>query len=416
MHRLMEYSKFMATNQQKRPDKHFFLGNRRILGKRLSGGLVVMTAYDLMQATADQAQSFVQEANFWYLSGIEDARWKIIYDGQRDHTWLVRPSISEIERIFDGEANEGTLRELAGADEIIGAEEFEAKLRDLAKKHNLVHTAMPQMMNESMVHNPAQKNLVDQLKRIFPNVQDCARELALLRSIKQPIEVTMLERAARLSANAFEMAHDLIASCKYEYELEAIFTAEFRRHGAYHAYAPIVAAGARATTLHYIDNNQPIGVRSLVLIDIGARVSGYVADISRTYARGEVSKRRQAVHRSVVEAQSQIIKLLKPGLSIRDYQRSVDAIMFEACQSLGLSAGNEQETVRRYMPHAVGHGLGIDVHDSLGRVEEFYPGVVLTVEPGIYIPEESIGVRIEDDILITDRSQRNLTGSLSTDL
>jgi len=246
-------------------------------------------------------------------------------------------------------------------------------------------------------------------------VIDCRKDLAQLRAIKQPEEIKAIQRAIRLTVDGFEHIKQAIESHGYEYEIEAEFSYFFRSHGASgHAYEPIVAAGKNACTLHYVANNDPIKKNSMVLMDIGAEVDGYAADITRTIQKGVATKRQLAVHAAVEEAQRRIIQLLEPELSVEEYQRSVDEIMSEALKRLGLYAG--EESLRRYMPHAVSHGLGIDVHDSLGGTRYLQPDMVLTVEPGIYIPEEGIGVRIEDDILITDKSHRNLSQRLSTSL
>jgi Xaa-Pro aminopeptidase len=154
----------------------------------------------------------------------------------------------------------------------------------------------------------------------------------------------------------------------------------------------------------------------MVLIDIGARVNGYAADITRTFAV-KPTKRQTQVHAAVERAHKKIISLLKPGLMLQDYIKAVDDIMKTEMIGLGLIENmNDNETYRRYFPHAIGHGLGVDVHDSLGSSRKLQEGMVLTVEPGIYIPAEGIGVRIEDDILITSTGHKNLSGSLSTDL
>jgi Xaa-Pro aminopeptidase len=201
----------------------------------------------------------------------------------------------------------------------------------------------------------------------------------------------------------------------HEYMVEAEFSHYFRSRGATgHAYEPIVASGKNACTLHHIDNAAEVKNNALLLIDIGASVDGYPADITRTYAVGKPNDRQKAVYTAVETAHYQIIDLLKPGLKVKDYSDRVDEIMKKALDSLGLL--KKESDYRRYFPHAVSHGLGIDVHDSLGGPEVFVAGMVLTVEPGIYIPEEGIGVRIEDDILITKTGHENLSAALPTSL
>lgn len=187
--------------------------------------------------------------------------------------------------------------------------------------------------------------------------------------------------------------------------------------GATHAFEPIVASGKNACTLHYTSNNDRLRTDQLVLFDIGARLHGYPGDITRTYAVGEPTKRQSEVHMAVRQAEQQIIELVRPGLALTEYIAAVDSIMKNALLLLGLMKNLDDTTAyRRYFPHAVSHGLGVDVHDRLGGYTEFQPGMVLTVEPGIYIPEEGIGVRIEDNIVITEKGSHNISAALSTDL
>jgi Xaa-Pro aminopeptidase len=294
----------------------------------------------------------------------------------------------------------------------------DALLLYLAKQHDIVYTldTHPDASHYDFVLNPGQKQLQKHLKRIFKDVRDCRLELAKLRAIKQPVEIEVIKKAINLTVDAFEDVKKKLPNLEYEYEVDAEFSYYFRTHGAQgHAYDAIVASGNNACTLHYNDNNDPLAQNMLLLLDIGARVDGYVADISRTYSVGKPTARQIAVHAALESTQQQIIKLLKPGLSVQEYHEKVDDIMQSALKSLGLKRATPDGS-RGYFPHAVSHGLGIDVHDSLGHPTEFLPGMILTVEPGIYIPEESIGVRIEDDILITATGHQNLSGALGTSL
>jgi Xaa-Pro aminopeptidase len=354
------------------------------------------------------------------LSGIEVPDWWLIIDGTRGKSWLAAPTISQSQQIFDGSLSPEQAQATSAVDAVITHAEALDLLRDLAKKHSTVYALGDQPHAEYLdfTLNPAMKKLHETLGRLFTSVQDCRRDIAQLRAIKQPWEIAAMKRAINLTADAFEHVRQKLPTLRYEYEVEAEFSYYFRRHGAKgHAYDPIVASGQNACTLHYVDNTSRLKKRQLLLLDIGARSGGYAADITRTYALGEPTKRQVAVHEVVQGAQRQIISLLKPDLSIEEYHRDVDVIMKQALLSLGLMRDMEDDTAyRTYFPHAISHGLGIDVHDSLGGPRYLQPGMVLTVEPGIYIPDEGIGVRIEDDILITDTGHANLSARLSTDL
>ncbi len=392
------------------------LRNRKNIAHPLEGGLLVVSAYDGMQQSGDMEASFLQESNFWWLTGIEEPGWKVIIDLARNHTTLIRPKRSHASIVFNGSIADDDTLSVSGANTIINFDEFEPLLRQLSRQHSMVHTIYDKRTDHEFIHNPAQVNLFGVLERIFTNTKDASKEIADVRAIKQEDEQAALNRAIALTTAAFKHVRGQLPNLKYEYEIEAEFTYYFRKHGAHHAYAPIVAAGDNACTLHYGKNDQKLSARSMILIDIGARVDGYAADITRTYALNP-TKRQTQVHAAVERAHKAIIALLKPDLAFRDYIRSVDEIMKQELMELGLlNDENDTETYRRYFPHAVGHGLGVDVHDAFGTARYLRPGMVMTVEPGIYIREEGIGVRIEDDILITATGHKNLSGRLSTSL
>ena len=397
----------------------FFAGNRNAASKATKGGLIVLAAYTAVQRGNDNAHAFEQESNIWYLTGINEPDWWVIIDGSTNKSWLVAPDIDEVHRTFDGGLSNEEAKKISGIDTVVSHADSEKLLRDLARKHSIVYALgeHPQTEHFNFIENPAQKKLWTVLERIFNSVQDCRLELAKQRAIKQPEEIAAIKKSIRLTTEAFELVKNRLPEFRHEYEVEAEFDYYFKKHGATHAYDPIVAGGKNACTLHYNKNTDKLKKNSLLLLDIGARVDGYAADITRTFVVGQPTKRQQAVQAAVEAAHLDIIKLLRPGLAVTTYQEKVDEIMKQALIGLGLMNGfDDDDNYRRYFPHAVSHGLGVDVHDSLGRPTNFEPGMVLTVEPGIYIPEESIGVRIEDDILITKTGSENLSRRLSTSL
>lgn len=398
-------------------DSTFFSGNRQALLDQLKkGALVVMTGYGEVQRSHDSAHRFEQEANFWYLTGVEQADWWLIVDGTHGTQWLVAPDLDEIQQVFDGAADTERAKTVSGIKTILTRDEAMRRLRDLAKQHSIVYTTEQPAYLRDHAHfqlNAAQAELKKVLERTFKNVQVCNRELAVLRTIKKPEEIAAIQKAIKVTITAFERMKGVLPTAKYEYELQAALDYEIRRQGARgHAYDPIVAGNLNACTLHYVHNDAPLAKRSVVLFDIGARIDGYAADISRTYALSAPTKRQEAVHGAVLEAQLSCIELLRPGLAFSDYHDQCEVIMKRALQKLGLSI----DRYREYFPHAMGHGLGVDVHDPLAGYDSLQPGMVMTVEPGIYIRDEAIGVRIEDDILITDTGHKNLSAALSTAL
>ncbi len=397
-------------------NQEFFRRHRKLLIAELGkDSLVILTAYALLQKSGDMAAPFLQEAHFWWLTGIDEPGWILVIKGEK--SWLLAPGVSEQQRIFEGGLTDVDAKRISGVDEVIESRNAKDFLEQIAHQTQQVFTLGkdPYQKYYSFVVNPAQVRLGRALKKQYASVSDCRAAIGRLRAIKSHEEVAAIQRAVNLTVEAFAQVGKNIKNYTHEYEIEADFTHFFRSRGATgHAYEPIVASGKNACTLHYAQNQAPLRRGGLVLIDIGSRTTGYAADITRTYALGKPTAREKAVHAAVEKAHFAIIDLIKPGVTLRDYQNQSDEIMKDALRRLGLL--KKPEDYRRYFPHAISHGLGVDVHDSLGGYKEFQPGMVLTVEPGIYIPEEGIGVRIEDDILVTEDGYENLSASLPTSL
>ena len=396
-------------------NRDFFRRNRQSLMGKIDSKLVVVAGNVALQRSNDAAFAFAQEANFWYLTGINDAQWRLVITDEK--SWLIAPDIDEIHRIFDGGLSHSDAQEISGVDEVISFQDGETLLATLLQTHEQVGSlgSDPHEEYYDFSLNPGPIVLLEFLRKQGATVEDIRRPLARLRAIKQPAEIAVMRQAIAVTIAGFERIKDKLDTYHYEYEIEADFTHAFVSAGASgHAYDPIVAAGKNACTLHYVKNQAKLTPGEFVLLDIGASVDGYAADISRTYAYGDISDRQRAVHAAVEQAHLAIIELLRPGLVIAEYFAAVDDIMKRALTSLDLL--ETESDYRKYFPHSISHGLGIDVHDSLGGPKELQVGMVLTVEPGIYIPEEGIGVRIEDDILITETGHENLSQKLSTSL
>lgn len=395
----------------------FFTENRKKLGEELKGGLIVLTAFSKMQRTPDDAYKFEQEANFWYLTGIDEADWHMIYDGTRDKSWLVRPDIDPRLVTFNGELSDKEAMKISGIQEVISKDDMLTLLRQLKRSHDLVYTLQQSVETKryGFVPNPAQAKMTDLLDRNFQKVLDCRRELTRMRAIKQPVEITEIKKSIAITKKAFDRIQNNLSKYTYEYELEADITHTFNQSGAQHGYDPIVASGKNACTLHYGKNEAKLQKGKPLLIDVGAKLGNYSADITRTFSIGAPTKRLSEVYQSVLTAQENIISSLRPTLSLQDLQHIVEKEMSLAIQGLGLADDEPLTKLPRYFPHAIGHGLGIDIHESLGY-DSLREGMVLTIEPGIYIPDENIGVRIEDDILITRKGHTNLSASIPKDL
>lgn len=396
----------------------FFAENRkklqRLLPKRYP---ILLVGNGMLQRISDTTYPFHQESNFWYTTGL-DISDCALYISSRGTEYIFVPVLSSTKAIFDGELDEKAIRTQSGVKRIIPlAEGLKLVAADLAKE-NVLYTLQPDKpydLSSGVYANPAPSRVLRSLRRTAGSfsIHDISSELAQLRSIKQPQEITALRAAIDLTVETFEELRcaTFLAEVGSEYALEAAFTHRFRANGgAKHAYEPIIASGKHATTLHYIKNEGALRPGELIVADIGAEVGQYAADITRTLSLTKPTARQQAVLDEVRAIQRQAIDLLRPGVLLRDYERAVVQAMGQALVRLKLIDNPKDITqIRQYYPHATSHFLGLDVHDIGDYDEPLKEGMVLTCEPGIYIPEEGIGVRLEDDILIGHDSPVNLS-------
>lgn len=393
----------------------FFSGNRQRLYKQLApNGVVVLTAYNKLQRSNDLDYPFEQEANFWYLTGIDHADWRLIADVDAGTEWLVAPHLSSVQELFDGSLSAEAAQAQSGIAAVVSKRDGARLLRQLTAQKERIYTLKPTSTQwYGFAPNPAQRTLLRQLDKA--KIQDIRLPLARMRGIKQQVELAAMQEAIDLTIAGINELRRVLPDLQHEYEAEAVYAAACRRLGAEgQAWHPIMAAGANATQIHYVKNDSPLKKDGWLLLDVGARKHGYVADISRSIPLGTPTSRQREVYEAILRVQRFGISLLRPGQQVRKYLELVDEHMVEELKQLGLIT--EAKDMRKYFPHALGHGLGIDAHDPLGRPEVFAENMVLTVEPGIYIPEEGLGLRIEDDILITADGPKNLSGALPSEL
>ena len=284
------------------------------------------------------------------------------------------------------------------------------------------------------------KNLLARLRTDYPELQfrDATPHLLHMREVKSPAELALLQRAIDITDEAHRAAMQRVRTATHENQLQATIEFTYRDRGADGwGFPSIVGAGRNATILHYENPEEPIDRNGLVLIDIGAEVDGYTADITRTIpADGTFSAEQRAIHNAVLRAQSESMKLMRPGSSFSQVNRRAEEILGEELLKLGLITKNVMDQVRLYYPHGVGHPIGLQVHDVYDRARPFEEGMVVTNEPGIYVRRadivasefykkltdeerkgvdaalaryEGIGVRIEDDLLITKTDPRLLS-------
>jgi Xaa-Pro aminopeptidase len=395
----------------------FFAGNRARLRELFTGTApIVVTANGLLQKAADSTYTFQQDSSFWYLTGINEPDVTLVLD--KDKEYLIVPELSDYQHSFDGSIDAEAVTNASGIKTVLGDKDGWKQLQSRLKKVKHVATLAanpPYVETYGMYTNPARATLIQKIKEFNGDAEllDLRTALGRLRMVKQPVELATMQQAINLTVATLKKVKAKLPKLGYEYDIEAEVTGQMLRHGARDAWKPTVGAGANACVLHWQKNTAPLRANDMVVIDIGAEVNHYCADITRTYSiGGKPSRRQQAVYDAVVDVHAFACSLQKPHATIRENEKEVEQFMGEKLRELGLIKTIDREAVRHYFPHATSHYLGIDPHDAGDYEYPLEPGVVLTVEPGIYIPEEGIGVRLEDDILITAHGYKSLSERL----
>lgn len=405
--------KYTSINAQ------LFIDNRKkFIAELPANSMAILLANDEMPRSADQNFVFRQNPDLFWLSGIDQEKTiLILYPDCPNPIYreaLFLRKTNEVIAVWEG--HKYTIqeaREASGIEQIFWEESFESALKALMTYCDNVYininendrsdNAVPykdiRFANELKYNYPAH-----QIKRLGPI-------MAKLRSIKHPVEVDLMKQACAITRDAFKRVLRFMQPGVMEYEVEAEIIHEFiRQRATGHAYTPIIASGANACVLHYIENNKACNEGDLVLMDFGAEYANYAADLTRTIpANGKFTQRQKDVYNAVLRVMKQAKTMLKPGTILADYNKEVGKIMESELIGLGLldkaavaKQDPENPLYKKYFMHGTSHFLGIDVHDIGNRYAPMQVGNVFTCEPGIYIPEEKLGVRIENDILITE--------------
>lgn len=388
----------------------FHKNNRQKLKNNIDSDLIIVAGNSLIQASADRTFPFQQDSNFRYLTGIVDPGIILVINQAEEY--LIVPKRTQSRVAFEGNINLTKLTETSGINEIVNSDEGWEKLENSLSKTDKVATLTPSSHHYpemDMFTQPTRKWLSDKIHEVnnLIEFEDIRPAMSQMRMIKEQFEVDCINDAINSTFKLYQAIQDVIPKATYEYELHAEVEKVRVLERLNHAYEPIIASGQNAITLHYEHNKSKIDKSGMLLLDIGLSKNGYAADITRTISF-KPTKRQQAVFNAVLEVHAYALKILKPGVLVKEYEKLVRQFMKKQLRALGLDA--EQD--RKYYPHATSHFLGLDVHDAADYELPLAENMILTVEPGIFIPEENIGIRLEDDVLITKNGNKVLTSSL----
>ena len=402
-----------------------FIKNReRFVQQMMPGSIAIFNSNDEVPSNGDALFTYVQNSDLYWLTGIEqEDTMLILYPGHPDEKYrevlvLLRPN--ELKEKWDGKrlrATEGTT--ISGIKTVVWLDAIDALLQTWIHQVDNIYLNSNENDRKGSMVETRDYRFAAEFKKRYPLHQfhRAAKILKALRAIKSAEEIEVIQQAIDITEMAFRRLLDFIKPGVMEYEIEAAIVHEFLRKRARGVgYNSIIASGDRARTLHYVFNNEECKDGELVLMDFGANYGGYNADLTRTVpVNGKFTTRQKEVYNACLHLHNFCKGLLRPGISIVDYTEKVGDEATSQFIKIGLlkpedvkNEDKENRAYRKYLYHGISHHLGIDVHDLGTRIEPIQPGMVFTVEPGIYIEEEQMGIRIENNFWITETGNIDL--------
>ncbi|WP_426669271.1 aminopeptidase P family protein [Mucilaginibacter sp. McL0603] len=399
-------------------NNELFINNRKSFVLRTkTNSVVVFHSNDEFPKNGDQAFSFKQNADFFYLTGIDQEQSiLILYPDCPNPLYkevLFLRQTNEYIAVWEGHKyTKEEARKTSGIENVQWLDEFDIILHTIINYADNIYINTNE--NDRYSHSVPYRDLrmFEQLRSKYPlhHYERSAVILRDLRTIKSGIEVELTQKACAITRDAFVRVLKFVKPGVTEYEIEAEITHEFLRQRATgHAYSPIIASGTNANVLHYVDNNQVCKDGDIALFDFGAEYANYNADMTRSIpVNGRFTKRQREVYDAVLRVMKGATQLIQAGALLTDYHEEVGKMMTSELIGLKLLDKHDVEkqdpkmpAYKKYFMHGTSHHLGLDVHDFANRYKPFETGNILTCEPGIYIPKEGFGIRLENDILIT---------------
>ena len=395
-----------------------FKQNReRLAALLLPNSVAVINANDVLPTNADGTMEFCQNADLFYLSGVNQEESILVLAPQafdpklREVLFLREPN--EQLMIWEGhKLSKEEATRISGIETVRWLPEFWTQFHQLMCEADRVYLNSNEHYRARVETESRDARFIRECQQRYPlhEYQRLARLMHQLRVVKAPEELELIRRACQITGDGFRRVLRFVKPGVNEAEVEAEFAHEFILNRAQFAYQPIIAAGDNNCVLHYNENDQMAKVGQLLLIDVAAGYGNYMSDLTRTIpVSGRYSRRQKQVYNAVLRTFRQIARALVPGKTILDLRKETEALIETECVELGLLKPSqikkqdpENPAVRRYFMHGVSHPIGLDVHDVLGVSQPIAAGWVVTCEPAIYIQEEGFGVRLENTILVTE--------------
>ena len=409
----------------KKINNRLYINNRKNYLKRVnSNSISIFVSNDPMPTNADETLPFVQDTNLLYLTGIDQEDTFLILapnfpDESMREILFIKETSEEISIWEGNKFTKDEAKKISGINNVMWNEQFEKILPlivaesdevYLDKNEHIRSVSQVETAQDRFLKNFKLKFKSCSIKRSYPILSD-------LRMIKNDIEVEMIKHACDITEKGFRRVLNFINPKVWEYEIEAEFIHEFIRNNSKgFAYQPIIATGINACSLHYNENTSQCNKGELILMDVAAEYANYKSDMTRTVpVDGRFTKRQLEIYNAVLNVKNEATNLLRPGITINEYHKEVGKIMESELIRIKLldkkdvkNQDPKNPLFRKYFMHGTSHHLGLDVHDVGNFHIDLNPGNVFTVEPGIYIRDENIGVRIEDNILVGENENINL--------
>ena len=414
------------------PQNLFIENRKRFIQLLPSASLAIFGSAEKMPRNGDQFFPFRQQSDFFYLTGIEAENSKLLLfpdcSNQQFREVLFIESPNEQKAIWEGhQLNTGEAKTISGITQVLTIDQFETVLQEVMNYTSGVYLNNNEYIKYFSDVPDNQSRLIQLLKQKYPlhAYKRAAPLLEQLRTIKSKEEIEILQTACNITGKAFERLLKLPLTEKFEFEVQAEIEHEFtvnRANG--HGYYPIIASGENTCILHYTANNQQLQDGDLLLLDFGAEYANYSADLSRTIpVDGKFNDRQKQCYEAVLRVFKKAKVLYKPGTTIDLINKEVWKYMELEMIGLGLftaedvaNQASDKPLYRQYLMHGTAHHIGLDVHDVGSKFEPLKAGMILTCEPGIYIKNEKIGIRIENDILITDNEPIDLMAHIPVEV
>ena len=413
-----------------RIDKSLYIHNRQNFTAQMAANtLAVFNSNDIYPVSADSTLPFAQHRDILYLSGVDQEESILVLfpnaSNPAHREVLFLKETSELIAIWEGEKlTKQTAFETSGIQTVYWLQQFPTIFKQLMAEAQGIYLNTNEHLRANTEVETREDRFIKQVKQDYPahQVHKSAPIMHKIRSVKHQIELDLMQQACNITEAGVRRLLGFIKPGVWEYEIEAELAHEFlRKRSKGFAYTPIVASGKNACVLHYIENNQQCQDGDIILLDVGAEYANYSSDLTRCIpVNGRFTARQKAVYNAVLHVKNEATKLLVPGTIMAEYHKQVGLLMEEQLVNLGLISMDDIKNqdpawpaYKKYFMHGTSHFLGLDTHDVGLWHEPIAANMVFTVEPGIYIPEEGLGIRLEDDVVVqSSGAPFNLMGNI----